>query len=102
MFIPTAKEIVVKDIEVTTLSGAPVTVMCNSTAVRSHSSSGCFHTLGSVPFADVAYPAIERIDPDRRGVQVLEWSFRADCGRETSIRNCRRFLEGYPTICGVR
>jgi len=86
MFIPTAKAVFAKNIHVTTLSGAPVTVMCNSTEVRSYSSSECFWTLGEVRFADRAYLAIEYIDPDRRGIQVLEWSFPADCSRGTSVR----------------
>ena len=41
----TAKAIVAKNIHVRTLSGAPMTVMCNSTAVRSYSLSECFWAL---------------------------------------------------------
>ena len=86
MFIPIAKAVVAKNIHVMTLSGAPVTVMCNSTEVRSYSSSECLWTLDEVRFVDRAYPAIECIDLDRRGIQVLEWSFPADCSRGTSVR----------------
>lgn len=86
MFILTVKAIVVKNIHMKTLSGAPVTAMYNSTAVRSYSLSGRFWTLGEVQFADRAYPAIDCIDLDRCGFQVLGWSFPADCSSEINIR----------------
>ena len=71
-FIPTAKAIVAKDIYTETLSGAPVTVMCDPTTVRSYLLSRCSRTLGRVRFADYEYSATKRIDLDRRGVQMLE------------------------------
>ena len=52
--------------------------MCNSTAVRSRLPLD----LGQWSVADRAYPAADRVDLDRRGVQMLEWSFPTHCGWE--------------------
>jgi len=101
MSIPAAKGIVAKDIRVTTLSGAAVTVMCDPTTVRSYSSSEHSRTLGA-RFADRAHPAIECIDLDRRRVRVFERSFPADRGRKMSMRgDCGLRLGGCYTIDGV-
>ena len=60
--------------------------MCNSTVVRYYLPRWCPPMLDRVWFADCADVATECIDLDRRGVQMLEWSFPADGDWGTSLR----------------
>ncbi len=69
-FIPTANGIVTKDIHTKTLSGAPVTVVCDPTVIVLSLLDVFRHWL-----------CISGIDLDWRGVQMLGWPFPANMSR---------------------
>jgi len=68
----TAKEVVVKNVCTTTLSGAPVTAICDPATVRSYLLFLLSDVWVNSWFADC-------IDLDGRRVHMSEWSFPANC-----------------------